>query len=324
VLWCSTTANYFEDREWGFCDVRSCGGGLSEQWRAQLPNMNTLVAALLILEAVPALVAHGLVLGHNAYLRSVTNQLDFVVLLTNIADLAFSLLLTPDPEQEQGAGLALSRDVVRCFRALRALRLLRITTKFSIMRNMLFLLGRIKWSLIVSTLVNSIFMLACTLVAQELWNSSLHFGCYSTATGIREWPPRKCDPAAPESLRSGGGFNGGLHGRKCPPGSACIPGKEAANGLEHPTVTAPVEGGARAPVGLEVSFSEFRKASLTTLSAFMLDKWMMLAAQTVEAVGPSSILFAVVLLLAGPFFTQQLFIATMAVQLEKLHDKGYV
>ena len=145
----------------------------------------------------------------------------------------------------------MSRDVVRCFRALRALRLLRITTKFAIMRNMLFLLGRIAWSLLVSVVVNSIFLLACTLIAQELWNSSLQYGCYSTATGIREWPPRKCDPAARSSLTVGG-FSGGFHGRRCPPGFGCISGKEAASALEDPTVTTPIERGVMAAVGLQV------------------------------------------------------------------------
>ena len=51
---------------------------------------------------------------------------------------------------------------------------------------------------------------------------------------------------------------------------------------------------------------------------------MQLLSQIVEAVGPGSILFAIVLLLAGPFFVHQLFIATMCVQLEKLHDRGSV
>jgi hypothetical protein len=39
----------------------------------------------------------------------------------------------------------------------------------------------------------------------------------------------------------------------------------------------------------------------------------------VEATGPSAIFFGVVLLLAGPFFTQQLFIANMVVRLEKVY-----
>ena len=128
-------------------------------------------------------VAHGLIFGHNAYLRSVTNQLDFLVFLTNFADLTFFVLLTSDSMEEQGAGgggggLGMSRDVVRCFRALRALRLLRISTKLAIMRNMLFLLGSVAWSLLVSVVVNAMFLFACTLIAQELWNSSLHYACY--------------------------------------------------------------------------------------------------------------------------------------------------
>ena len=56
----------------------------------------------------------------------------------------------------------------------------------------------------------------------------------------------------------------------------------------------------------------------------MLDNWMILLSQTVESTGPSAILFGLVLLLAGPFFMQQLFIANMVVQLEQLHDDARV
>ena len=81
---------------------------------------------------------------------------------------------------------------------------------------------------------------------------------------------------------------------------------------------------AKAPQGLSVSFANFRDASSTVLTALMLDTWMLMLSQTVEAVGPSAVIFAVAILILGPFFTQQLFVATMAVQLEKLHDRGSV
>ena len=259
-------------------------------------------------------------LGHNAFLKTVTNQLDFIVLISNVLDLVFTILV-PD-ESVEAQGLQVSRDLVRCIRALRALRMLRVANKFAVMRNMLFLLGNIQFSLMVSVAINSIFLVASALIAQELWSASLHFGCYSTQHGVREWPPRKCDPTLSELYVSGGGFFGGLHGRVCPDGFACIAGLEG--NLEDPAVVAALEGGAKAPQGLSVSFANFRDASSTVLTALMLDTWMLMLSQTVEAVGPSAVIFAVAILILGPFFTQQLFVATMAVQLEKLHDRGSV
>jgi phage/plasmid-associated DNA primase len=44
----------------------------------------------------------------------------------------------------------------------------------------------------------------------------------------------------------------------------------------------------------------------------------------VEATGPLAILFAILTLLAGPFMAQQLFIASMSYQLEKLQNDGSV
>ena len=259
-------------------------------------------------------------LGHNAFLKTITNQLDFIVLISNVLDLVFTILV-PD-ESVEAQGLQVSRDLVRCIRALRALRMLRVANKFAVMRNMLFLLGNIQFSLMVSVAINSIFLVASALIAQELWSASLHFGCYSTQHGVREWPPRKCDPTLSELYVSGGGFFGGLHGRVCPDGFACIAGLEG--NLEDPAVVAALEGGAKAPQGLSVSFANFRDASSTVLTALMLDTWMLMLSQTVEAVGPSAVIFAVAILILGPFFTQQLFVATMAVQLEKVHDHGSV
>ena len=251
-------------------------------------------------------------LGHNAFLKTITNQLDFIVLISNVLDLVFTILV-PD-ESVEAQGLQVSRDLVRCIRALRALRMLRVANKFAVMRNMLFLLGNIQFSLMVSVAINSIFLVASALIAQELWNASLHFGCYSTQHGVREWPPRKCDPTLSELYVSGGGFFGGLHGRVCPDGFACIAGLEG--NLEDPAVVAALEGGAKAPQGLSVSFANFRDASSTVLTALMLDTWMLMLSQTVEAVGPSAVIFAVAILILGPFFIQQLFVATMAVQLD--------
>ena len=126
-------------------------------------------------------------LGHNAFLKTITNQLDFIVLISNVLDLVFTILV-PD-ESVEAQGLQVSRDLVRCIRALRALRMLRVANKFAVMRNMLFLLGNIQFSLMVSVAINSIFLVASALIAQELWSASLHFGCYSTQHGVREWPP---------------------------------------------------------------------------------------------------------------------------------------
>ena len=94
-------------------------------------------------------------LGHNAFLKTVTNQLDFIVLISNVLDLVFTILV-PD-ESVEAQGLQVSRDLVRCIRALRALRMLRVANKFAVMRNMLFLLGNIQFSLMVSVAINSIF-----------------------------------------------------------------------------------------------------------------------------------------------------------------------
>jgi len=85
-------------------------------------------------------------------------------------------------------------------------------------------------------------------------------------------------------------------------------------------VWANVEHGARAPQPLAVSFSNFWAASRSVLTAVMLDTWMTLLAQLVEAVGPAAIAYALVLLVAGPFFAQQLFVASSALQLEKIND----
>lgn len=59
----------------------------------QLGNVNVAVAALLVAETLPAIVAHGLVFGHNAFLKSSNNILDFVVLTANILDLTFTIFL---------------------------------------------------------------------------------------------------------------------------------------------------------------------------------------------------------------------------------------
>jgi len=282
-LWCSTTYDYFEDQEWGYCDNVLCDKLGPGNWRHTLQAINLLAAGLLILESLPAIVAHGLVLGHNAYLRKVTNVLDFVVLISNLLDLFFTLAVPSLPDEEVTSELAISRDVVRCFRALRALRLLRVANKFAILRNTVFLLGSVTWSLVVSVAVNSVFLLAFALVGQELWNSAMHLSCHHVDTGLPEWPPRLCDPAATAG-RFAGGFAGGLHGRRCPAGFSCIGGQEQP--LEDPAVARALVDASRAPQGLKASFSNFRAASSTMISVMMLDTWSTLLYQTVDAVGP--------------------------------------
>ena len=319
--WCATADDYDLNREWGYCDAVLCDKLGPGYWRHTLGDVNIAVAALLIAETLPAIVAHGLLFGHNAYLRSSNNQVDFIVLSANIMDLTFTFFL---PRYLSTADVipALSRNVLRSVRALRALRLLRLANQFAVTRHTIFLLGRVRGPLLVSAAVNAIFLITAALTAQELWSSSLHFSCHSISAGVKEWPPRKCDPAGPVAGGDGGGFSGGLRGlqgRACPPGFSCIGGIEEE--LEDAAGRPGVEEGATAPQGLAVSFSSVRSACSSVLTAVMLDTWMTLLSQLVEAVGPMAIIYAVMLLVAGPFFAQQLFIATVSIQLEKIHDQ---
>lgn len=321
--WCATSDNYELDKEWGYCDAVLCDKLGPGYWRHTLGDINVAVASLLIAETVPAIVAQGLLFGHNAFLRSTSNQVDFVVLICNILDLTATLVL-PQYLQSPDAIPALDRNLLRSARALRALRLLRLANQFSVMRNTMFLLGSVSGALLVSVAVNAGLLIAAALTAQELWSASLHFGCHSISTGVKEWPPRKCDPTGPAGGGGGGGgFSGGwrgLQGRACPSGFSCIGGRE--QDMEEASVWVSVEDGATTPQGLAVSFSNGRAACSTVLTALMLDTWMTLLAQLVEAVGPLSIAYAVMLLVAGPFFAQQLFIATMSLQLEKIQDRS--
>jgi len=91
--WCSTTTDYGLDEKWGYCDTVLCDKLGPGYWRHQLDNVNLAVAALLVAETLPAIVAHGLVFGHNAFLKSSNNILDFVVLIANILDLIFTIFL---------------------------------------------------------------------------------------------------------------------------------------------------------------------------------------------------------------------------------------
>jgi hypothetical protein len=96
-------------------------------------------------ETLPRIVAFGLIAGHNAFLKTVTNQLDFLVFASSIVDLTFSFLLPSSSSSSSSpTHLTLSIELVRGIRALRALRLLRLASKLRIMRNMLFLLGSIR------------------------------------------------------------------------------------------------------------------------------------------------------------------------------------
>ena len=84
-LWCATTYDYFEDRQWGYCDNVLCDKLGPGYWRHTLQSINLVAAALLIVESLPAILAHGLILGHNAYLRKVRARLMLFICLCNEA-----------------------------------------------------------------------------------------------------------------------------------------------------------------------------------------------------------------------------------------------
>ena len=80
--------------------------------------MVTVISIAFIIEAVLKIIAMGFVCGKHTYLKDSWNVLDFIIVLTSIANWVIELAL-------QGTSLGFLRG----FRALRALRPLRMVSK---------------------------------------------------------------------------------------------------------------------------------------------------------------------------------------------------
>jgi hypothetical protein len=70
------------------------------------------------------------------------------------------------------------------------------------------------------------------------------------------------------------------------------------------------------------SFDNYYSSFMMWFQVLTLEKWSDIADRVIDGYAPASILIFVVMLLLGPFTTLKLFLATIALQLQKTHEQN--
>ena len=181
-----------------------------------LEYVSDVFTAIYVLEAMAKIIASGLLIGKNTYLRDPTNIFDFVIVWISILQLFFSLVL-----EKQTTVIF----VFRCLKVFRIARLLTIFYKIPVMRQQLRTLGQAFQGLMNVLLFLCIFFVFLSLIGLQLFGSDIYNACRLTPFPIVQdgrivWPRAHSD-VSPGSICVSSKSKIKLGGFNCPSEQVC-------------------------------------------------------------------------------------------------------
>ena len=183
-------------------------------------------------------------------------------------------------------------------RTLKVIRPLRSLTRFAMVRDMASLVVQLVPTLGHILYLLAIMVLIFAVIGVQLWAGIFRRRCFEVHSGQRlgHRPPfygldRTC------TLQDS--INPGVF--TCPEGHDCLPQVN-----EQPFR----------------SFDNYYSSFMMWFQVLTLEKWSDIADRVIDGYAPASILIFVVMLLLGPFTTLKLFLATIALQLQKTHEQN--
>ncbi|KTF83202.1 hypothetical protein cypCar_00034762 [Cyprinus carpio] len=250
------------------------------------------------IETFLKIIAYGLVMHQNAYVRNGWNMLDFVIVVIGLFSVVLEVL-TKDGEKEsvgsqpsvQGHGGKPGGFDVKALRAFRVLRPLRLVSGVPSLQVVLNSIIKAMVPLLHIALLVLFVIIIYAIIGLELFIGKMHATCYFQGTDIIEDEPAPC------------AVNG--HGRTCPiNGTVCKEGWHGPNG------------------GI-TNFDNFMFAMLTVFQCITMEGWTDVLYWVNDAIGwETPWIYFVSLIILGSFFVLNLVLGVLSGEFSKEREKA--
>ncbi|XP_019118054.2 calcium channel, voltage-dependent, L type, alpha 1D subunit, a [Larimichthys crocea] len=268
-------------------------------------DLETVEYAFLIIftiETFLKIIAYGLVMHQNAYVRNGWNMLDFVIVVIGLFSVVLELLTKE--EKSDGAEVEIEHPSmhghggkpggfdVKALRAFRVLRPLRLVSGVPSLQVVLNSIIKAMVPLLHIALLVLFVIIIYAIIGLELFIGKMHATCYIPATGmIAEEEPAPCAISG--------------HGRQCPiNGSMCREGWHGPNG------------------GI-TNFDNFLFAMLTVFQCITMEGWTDVLYWMNDAMGfELPWVYFVSLVIFGSFFVLNLVLGVLSGEFSKEREKA--
>ncbi|XP_059394425.1 calcium channel, voltage-dependent, L type, alpha 1D subunit, a isoform X6 [Carassius carassius] len=264
-------------------------------------DLETVEYAFLIIftiETFLKIIAYGLVMHQNAYVRNGWNMMDFVIVVIGLFSVVLEVL-TKDGEKESvgshpsvhGHGGKPGGFDVKALRAFRVLRPLRLVSGVPSLQVVLNSIIKAMVPLLHIALLVLFVIIIYAIIGLELFIGKMHATCYFQGTDIIEDEPTPC------------AVNG--HGRTCPVnGTVCKEGWHGPNG------------------GI-TNFDNFMFAMLTVFQCITMEGWTDVLYWMNDAMGLElPWVYFVSLVIFGSFFVLNLVLGVLSGEFSKEREKA--
>uniref|UniRef100_A0A8C5I3X4 Voltage-dependent L-type calcium channel subunit alpha n=1 Tax=Gouania willdenowi TaxID=441366 RepID=A0A8C5I3X4_GOUWI len=250
-------------------------------------DLETVEYAFLIIftiETFLKIIAYGLVMHQNAYVRNGWNMLDFVIVVIGLFSVVLELLTKEDKVESKPGGFDVK--ALRAFRVLRPLRLVSGVPSLQVVLNSII---KAMVPLLHIALLVLFVIIIYAIIGLELFIGKMHATCYLPEV-LQE------DEQAPCA------FSG--HGRQCPNGTECREGWQGPNG------------------GI-TNFDNFLFAMLTVFQCITMEGWTDVLYWVNDAIGwETPWIYFVSLIILGSFFVLNLVLGVLSGEFSKEREKA--
>nr|WCO13213.1 voltage-gated calcium channel [Astacus leptodactylus] len=260
----------------------------SNATNAQLEQIEIIFMVIFTLECFMKIIAYGFVLHPGAYIRSVWNTLDFLIVVIGLVSGALDFLM-----QGEGGEAGFDVKALRAFRVLRPLRLVSGVPSLQVVLNSIL---KAMVPLLNIALLVMFVIIIYAIIGLELFSGALHFTCYNNETGNRMESPHPCDNGT-------AGFNCSELNKE---GQFWV----CRDGWEGPNY------------GI-TNFDNFGLAMLTVFQCITMEGWTDMMYYIADAMGNSwQWIFFVSMIILGAFFVMNLILGVLSGEFSKEREKA--
>ncbi|XP_064107830.1 muscle calcium channel subunit alpha-1-like isoform X37 [Macrobrachium nipponense] len=260
----------------------------SNATNAKLEQIEVIFMVIFTLECMMKIIAYGFAFHQGAYIRSVWNSLDFLIVVIGLISGALDVLM-----KGEGGEAGFDVKALRAFRVLRPLRLVSGVPSLQVVLNSIL---KAMVPLLNIALLVMFVIIIYAIIGLELFSGALHFTCYNNETGNRMDNPHPCD-------------NGSV-------GFSC-------SNLDRDGQFFVCKDGWEGPNFGITNFDNFGLAMLTVFQCITMEGWTDMMYYIADAMGNSwQWIFFVSMIILGAFFVMNLILGVLSGEFSKEREKA--
>ncbi|CAL4062820.1 unnamed protein product, partial [Meganyctiphanes norvegica] len=259
----------------------------SNEINAQLEEIEIIFMVIFTAECGMKVIAYGLACHQGAYIRSVWNFLDFIIVVIGLVSAALDIIM-------QGAEVGFDVKALRAFRVLRPLRLVSGVPSLQVVLNAIL---KAMIPLLNIALLVMFVIIIYAIIGLELFSGALHFTCYDNETGQMMEMPHPCDKA-------GAGF--------------LCENLDTGDGKFYTC-----RGGWEGPNFGITNFDNFGLAMLTVFQCITMEGWTDMMYYIADSMGNSwQWMYFLSMIIIGAFFVMNLILGVLSGEFSKEREKA--